>query len=186
MEEYGYVLDYLPLGKPNEVKRDPIIQLVGEKDYTLLEVRAKKDPDVMITVGERIYIGKGKRDKVDRILRKISYEDLSETAKENLNLILEKIVKAKEDYFVEFINKAGPVSVRVHKLELLPGIGKKHLRDIIEERNKRPFTSFQDMKERIKNLPDPTYIFVNRIIEEMRGKSKQIFFVRWMTRRRGP
>ena len=43
----------------------------------------------------------------------------------------------------------------MHQIELLPGMGKKHMKEILEKREEKEFESFEDMKKRIPNLPDP-------------------------------
>ncbi len=182
MEDYAWVIDYLPFGKATDAMREPIVQLIGHQFFTLLEAKVKRDATV--TIGQKVYVGKGERDVIGRIKGRISYEELTDTAKENLPEVLKHLVKEREMFFVAFLNKAGPLSVRVHQLELLPGIGKKHLKDILEEREKKPFESFEDIKQRMKSFPDPTSIFVQRIIDELKGKEKHMFFVK--RRRMGP
>jgi len=41
MEEYGWVLDFMPTGKATDREREPVAQLVGSRYFTLLEVAAK-------------------------------------------------------------------------------------------------------------------------------------------------
>ena len=43
----------------------------------------------------------------------------------------------------------------MHQLELLPGLGKKHMWEIIELRRDKEFESFADLKARVKLMPDP-------------------------------
>ncbi len=66
MEEYAYVLDYLPQGRPEDksFRKTPLIIAIGESEFKLLEIIPK--PDAVISVGDRIYIGKSaeKRDKI--------------------------------------------------------------------------------------------------------------------------
>jgi len=52
-------------------------------------------------------------------------------------------------------------------LHLLPGIGKKLMWEIIEEREKKPFESFEDISHRIKTIPHPDKMILNRILEEI-------------------
>ena len=78
---------------------------------------------------------------------------------------------------MEFFNKAQPITIRMHQLELLPGLGKKHMNAIIEEREKEPFKSFEDLKARVKLIPDPEKIIMRRIMLEMEGKEKHKIFV---------
>jgi len=174
-EEYAYVLDYIPTPlKRYKGYRGPVAQVIGENCFTLLEVAPY--PGVILSAGERIFIGKGIRDKVERVLRRISYEDLSPLARDELPRIVEEIVTKQEARFVEFFNKAQPLTTKMHSLELLRGIGKKTLWKILEERKKSPFTSFEDIKKRIK-LPDPKKLIIERILEEIRGEEKYYIFV---------
>ena len=55
----------------------------------------------------------------------------------------------------------------MHGLELLPGIGKKLMWEILAEREKKPFTSFAEISQRIKSIPHPNKMVVNRILEEL-------------------
>jgi len=68
-EEVAYVLDFLPQGKGGFGKNfiaEPMVQIIGEEFFTLLEATVK--PNVEINLHERLYIGKEKRDKIDHIL----------------------------------------------------------------------------------------------------------------------
>ncbi len=171
LEDYAYVLDFLPYGHPDDKrplhKREPLAQVVGEKFFTLLEVSVKKDKNPL--VADRVYIGKelDKRDIVNRIKRKLRYEDLTATAKSELPYVLEQMVKQQEGRFVEFFNKAEAITTKLHQLELLPGIGKKTMWAIIEERKKEPFKSFDDITKRVKINPEKC--IVQRIIYELQN-----------------
>jgi putative nucleotide binding protein len=176
MEEYAVVIDSLPYGKSTDVRREPIAQVVGEDYFTLLEVTPKSG--TVLAVGDRIYIGKGPRDKVDHIKSRISYSDLTSSARAELERTLRRIITEKEPYFISFFNKCGPINIRLHQLELLPGVGKKHMRDILDEREKKPFESLADLNKRVALLPDAVKIISDRILEELTGKSKYYILTR--------
>ncbi len=171
LEDYAYVLDFLPYGYPDDKrpihKREPLAQVVGEKFFTLLEVSIKKGQNPIIM--DRLYIGKGERDVVNKIKRRLRYDQLTPAAKSELPYVLEHIVKQQEERFVEFFNKAESITTRLHQLELLPGIGKKTMWAIIEERKKEPFKSFEDIAKRVKGLQHPEKYIVNRIIYELQN-----------------
>jgi len=158
------VLDFLPRGHSTG-RQEPIAQVIGDKYFSLLEVVVKKD--IILKSGDKTYIGEAKRDKIDHIKRRINVNELTSFAKSELPFVVEKLVKENEPRFVDFFNKSQPISTRLHQLELLPGIGKKHLWDIIDERKKGPFTSFDDVKNRIKLMPDPANSIIKRIMEEL-------------------
>ena len=67
--------------------------------------------------------------------------------------------------------------MRMHQLELLPGVGKKHMWEIIEER-REPFTDFADLKSRVKLLPNPQAVILKRILKELQGGEKYSLFVK--------
>lgn len=176
-DDYVRILDYLPKGK-SEVpshKRKPLAQAVGEKYFSILELTPRDG--ATFESAERVYIGENVREKVDHIERRIKYDWLTPTAKTELPHILKTILSESEERFVEFYNTAGSISTRQHKLEILPKIGKRHRDEILEERRISPFKSFQDMEERLKNIPDPTKVIVDKIVEELKGKSKYRLFV---------
>ena len=175
MEEYGYVLDFLPVGRSDDVRREPTAYIIGEKFFTLLEVVAKKD--VAMSAGERLYIGKdiADRDKVERIKNRIDYPQLSTSARNELKNVIRKLVESRESEFVDFFNRCGPITIRQHQLELIPGIGKKHLAEILEEREKKPFESFADFSSRIPHIQNPAEIIAERIVEELQGSRYYIF-----------
>ncbi len=167
-DENVIVLDFLPRGRATG-KPEPLAQVIGEKYFSLLEVVIRKG--VSLKPGDRIYIGNAKRDHVDHIKRRININDLTSFAKSELPGVVEKLVKENEKRFVDFFNNARPITTRLHQLELLPGVGKKHMWDIINERKKEPFKSFEDIKKRIKLMPDPVNSIVKRIMEELEDKN---------------
>lgn len=169
MEEYVYVLDYLPEGRGDVPphRRYPVVYGIGDNQFTLLELVPKDN--VTLTIGERIYVGKDikKREKIKKIKGRVGYDELTSTAHGELPYILLDIVKNKEDYFVNFFNNAPAISTRFHVLELLPGLGKKMMLDILQERRKKKFSSFEEMVNRIDFLRDPAKLVAKRIELEL-------------------
>jgi len=153
----------------------PTVQMLGESYFTLLEAELKHGAVVLLH--ERLYIGKEQREKVNRIVGRIGYEELTATAKAELPTVLEEFLESQESRFVEFFNEAQAVTPRMHAIELLPGIGKKSMWQIVDQREKRPFESFRDIRERT-NVTDPAKTIARRIEEELRGESKYRLFTR--------
>ncbi len=178
-EEMAIVLDFLPHGYPFDRrpshKKTPIVQALGTERFVLLELVTKKE--VFLQPYEEVYIGEGKRDKIHHIVGRIPVEKLTATAKSELEFVVKELVNKNEKRFIEFFNRAQPLTTRMHQLELIPGFGKKHMWDVIEQRNEKPFESFSDLKKRVKLLPDPEKAVVKRILEEISGKEKHLIFV---------
>ncbi len=176
MEDYAWVVEYLPAGKATDMKKEPLVQLVGNQFFTLLEASLKNEASVL--VGTKLFVGKGDREEVDRIKRRIGYEELTNGAKEILPNVVKRIVEEHEPLFINFLNKAAPISMRVHQLDLLPGIGKRNMEEILKEREKAPFESFEDLKSRVSTISDPAGVFTHRIISELEGKERYFLFTK--------
>ncbi len=153
----------------------PVAQAIGEESFTLLELSPRKDTD--LALGEKVYIGEGKRDKIYYILGRLRREKLTETAKAQLTEFVSNAVKGREAEFVDFFNKAEAINTRLHQLELLPGFGKKHTKEILEKRKESPFMSFEDIKKRIPNIPDPEKAIEKRIMEELTNIERHNLFI---------
>jgi putative nucleotide binding protein len=183
-EEYAVILDYLSLGyvksDMSKFRGKPIAQSIGTENFTLLELSPKEG--VNLEIHDKVYIGKGKREKINRILGKLDFENLTATSRIEIDYAIRDIIEYNEEKYVDFFNTVGPLSTRLHKLELIPGIGKKHMWAIIEERKKKPFESFEDIKERVPALSDPVAMLVKRIKQELdntsakKGKKKYHIF----------
>ena len=174
-EEHAIILDYLPYGYPLEKKMMPIAQALGDKNFTLLQLVPRRG--IKLELKEKVYIGDGKREKIYYILGKIPSNKLTETAKEQLQEFIENQIKEKEIKFIEFFNTATAINTRLHQFELLPGFGKKHTEAILLERNKKSFVSFEDLKKRVSNLPDPKKAIEKRLIEEISGRERYYLFI---------
>jgi len=174
-EESAIILEYLPNGYPLEGKMMPIAQAVGEKNLVLLELAPRKG--VSLEIGEKVYIGEGKRDKIYYILGRLKKERLTESGKERLQEFIENIVKNNEKKYIDFFNKSMAINKRIHQIELLPGFGKKHMHEIIKNREEKEFESFEDIRKRIQNLPDPEKAVSKRIFQELTGFERYNLFV---------
>jgi putative nucleotide binding protein len=175
-EENAIVLEYLPNGYPLEKKMIPIAQAIGENSFVLLELVPRKG--VILEIGEKVYIGEGKRDKIYYILGRLKREKLTEAAKNQLKEFVKEIVKNKEKEFLEFFNKSEAINKRIHQIELLPGFGKKHMQEILKQRTEKEFESFDEMKKRIQNLPDPERAIEKRIFQELTEFERYNLFVK--------
>ena len=183
-EENAVVLDYLSRGyvtsDMSKFGGKPIAQAIGTEQFTLLELAPKNGVDLEIQ--DNVYIGKGKRDKIYRVLGKLDFENLTATSRIELDYAIRDIVEDNEEKFVKFFNETDSVSTRLHSLELIPGIGKKYMWDIIKAREEKPFESFKEISERLPTLADPAGMIVNRVKQELdtttpkRGKNKYYIF----------
>ena len=175
-EEYAIVLDYLPYGYPMGGKMTPIAQAIGEKTLAILELVPRRG--VSLEQKEKVYIGPEKRDKIYYIAGRLPRDRLTESAKIQLQEFVQKIVAEQEKRFVDFFNSAQAINTRLHQIELIPGFGKKHTKELIEAREQKPFESFEEMKTRVSSLPDPRKAIEKRILEELLERQRFNLFVK--------
>ena len=148
---------------------------LGEERLTLLEILGIENS--AFDVGERIYIGKEGRTKVQSVLGKMDYNKTSDSAKNEIPKVVESIITTNEKKFVDYINNAQPLTPRVHALELIPGIGKTYMNVIIKEREKETFQSYNDIEKRA-GLKEPIRHLTERIVEEISGDARMNLFVK--------
>ncbi|MBR9676132.1 DUF655 domain-containing protein [Candidatus Woesearchaeota archaeon] len=177
-EEYAIVLDFLPNGYPFDKtpshRKNPIVQAIGTTKFTLLELVPKKE--VFLRQHQRVYIGDGKREEVHHINGRINVSKLTGNARAELEFVVGNLIDENQKVFVSFFNNSQPLSMRMHQLELLPGLGKKHMWEVIEERRGDEFKDFDDIKKRVKLMPDPKKSITKRILLELEGNEKYSLF----------
>lgn len=176
MEDYAWVIEYLPAGHADAIRKEPIVQLLGTRFFTLLEATVK--PTATIVLGQKVCVGKEGREEVLHIKGRVGYNDLTNSAREILPTMLKRAVEEREGDFVAFINNAKPISIRVHTLDLLPGIGKKNMEAILRERETKPFESVAEIHKRVPTLADPFGVFLHRILSELQGNEKYYLFTK--------
>nr|WP_246310283.1 DUF655 domain-containing protein [Halobaculum halophilum] len=165
------LLDYLPNGDPSDNRpphqKPALAYALGEDDFRLYEFRLADEAD--LAIGDRIAVGPEPNEVVDRI-SEIGFDDLTRNAQGELEYAVEELIERDERRFVDFYNDAGPITLRLHQLNLLPGIGKKLRNNILEERKRGPFESFDDVEERVSGLHRPREVLAERIMEELRDE----------------
>jgi putative nucleotide binding protein len=172
------VLDVLPHGRTEDdrpqYQKQPLVYAMGVEDFSLLECVVTDDAD--ISIGDRVDLEA--LEDVE-VVNHIEYDDLPSGAASELEYAVEDLVAADEQRFVDFYNEAQPITLRLHQLNLLPGIGKKLRNNILDDRERRPFQSFRDLEERVSGLHNAEEVLVERIIEELREEDlKYRTFVR--------
>jgi len=161
-------VDFLPRGSPSDdrpqYERSPVAHALGEAEFRLVEIALTDDAGV--NIGDRVAIdppGEAVKD-----LRDIEYGELSSTAESEIEHAIDRIIDGDTGRFVDFYNDAQPITTRLHVLNLLPGIGKKLRNNVLDERKRKPFESFEDVEGRVSGLHNPREVLVERIIEELR------------------
>ncbi|MHA2474479.1 MAG: DUF655 domain-containing protein, partial [Promethearchaeota archaeon] len=80
-----------------------------------------------------------------------------------------------EEEFINFFNNSTSITPRMHALKLLPGIGQKHMWEILEARERQKFGTFQDIADRT-SISHPSKLISQRIIKELSRDVKYYLF----------
>ena len=113
-------------------------------------------------------------------------EDLSSkkgaVVSKNVGVVLKRKKETLKDYeikfeeeFINFFNNSTSITPRMHALKLLPGIGQKHMWEILEARERQRFGTFQDIIDRT-SISNPTKLIAQRIIKELQRDVKYYLF----------
>jgi len=172
------VLDVLAHGRTEDdrpqYQKQPLVYAMGVENFQLFECIVADPGEVAI--GDRIDVHD--TDLMERVNR-IDHDELPSGAASELEYAVEDLVVEEEGRFVDFYNEAQPITLRLHQLNLLPGIGKKLRNNVLDERERQPFENFEDLEARVSGLHNPREILVERIIEELREEDlKYRIFVR--------
>lgn len=162
------VLDYLAHGRTDEgrprYEQAPLAHALGVSQFRLYELILEADASV--SIGEELAV-RPPEPPIEEF-RQLTYDDLSSGAEAELEYAVEELIERYEDRFVAVYSEAQPITLRLHQLNLLPGIGDKLRDDILDARKRGPFTDFENITERIDGLYDPADIIKERILTELR------------------
>ena len=171
------ILDLLLHGHPDEDKpswsKTPIAQVLTFPDFVLYEVKINKNADIKVQE-KNIYEEFLRQNKLREVLKKIDYDGLTNTSKALIQPILEKEVLSYEVEFINFFNNSTSITPRMHALKLLPGIGQKHMWEILEERERQNFVTFQDIADRT-SISNPPKLIAQRIIKELQREGVKYY-----------
>jgi len=177
---YAVVLDYFPHGRSDDnrpqYQKEPLAYALTEESFDLLALTLTDEADINIV--DRVAVDPADETAIATV-QEIEFDELSSSAVSELEYAIEAIIDDDERRFVDFYNEAQPITLRLHQLNLLPGIGKKLRNKILDERKRGPFESFEDLSERIGGLHSPKEVIIERILEELRDEDlKYKIFVR--------
>ena len=154
----------------NDAKTNVIVAL-GESKMMLGRYASV---NAATAVGERIYVGvdSSKRTDVGEILGMAKIDRLSNSASNDLPLVAQVFIEENQNHFIKsFFNIAGPLSLKQHAFELLPGIGKKKALQMVEIRGSSGFTSIEQLNEACSI--DAAELLAKRLVAEIKDRNLQ-------------
>ena len=172
------VLDLLFHGHPEEDRpiwsKTPLAQVLTFPDFVLYEVKMNKNSSIRVQE-QKTYEEFINEHELGDVVKKIDFKDLTSTSKALIQPILEKEVLDFEEEFINFFNNSTSITPRMHALKLLPGIGQKHMWEILEARDRQKFVTFQDISDRT-SISNPAKLIAHRVIKELQRDVKYYLF----------
>ena len=172
-----YILDVLERGHIRDGRSGqfPLVQAIETPGFNLFELSYKRGAEIKLQ--DKIVLGPDSL--VGKVRKRLNYHKLTQTSKDLLPSTLELHIEDSESLYVNFLNTAGPITTKRHKLSLLPGVGQKLLWEIIDQRNKVPFETYADFDERIKSVHNIKNLISKRILNEIiDDEEKHYLFVK--------
>mgnify|MGYP002863703455 CR=1 FL=1 len=103
-------------------------------------------------------------EEVEKIGYRISYDNLSNSEKEELNKAIHRIILDDEKKYVNFFNRQNRERMQLHFLD---GISRKAGTKIVAQREKKDFESFEDINKRISFIDDSEELIFKRVFYEL-------------------
>ena len=151
----------LVLGQIKTKDNKNTANVVGTERFTLLHIELKEGVDV--NPQDKILLTKYS-DEVEKINYRISYDNLSNSEKEELNRAIHRIILTDEKKYVNFFNRQSRDRMQLHFLD---GISRKAGTKIVSEREKKDFESFEDINKRVSIIDDSEELIFKRVFYEL-------------------
>ncbi len=151
----------LVLGQIKTKDNKNTANVVGTERFTLLHIELKEGVDV--NPQDKILLTKY-GDEVEKINYRISYDNLSNSEKEELNRAIHRIILTDEKKYVNFFNRQSRDRMQLHFLD---GISRKAGTKIVSEREKKDFESFEDINKRVSIIDDSEELIFKRVFYEL-------------------
>ena len=151
----------LVLGQIKTKDNKNTANVVGTERFTLLHIELKDGVDV--NPQDKILLTKHS-DEVEKINYRISYDNLSNSEKEELNRAIHRIILTDEKKYVHFFNRQSRDRMQLHFLD---GISRKAGTKIVSEREKKDFESFEDINKRVSIIDDSEELIFKRVFYEL-------------------
>lgn len=158
----------LATGPPPATAGDrPLVQGLGVTTFPLLEVAVTDASE--LGWGDRLYIGPGTWDRVQRIERRLTPEELAPAVQSTLWPTVETLIRRNEARYIEYFNTTMLNDFDRHPLALLPDLAPDCRDAIIAARRQGRFVDFADLIARVECLDRPRELLVKRVLVELQA-----------------
>jgi len=142
-----------------------IIHCITEQHLHLIKVRANPGCGILAP-GQKLELPtEVESGKIALVLGKGRYRELPNQAQAAINDVMKEILSENPKSCMEFYNRAGPVSLKFHAFQLLPGIGQKKATQMMKSRVSAGWMTFEEVDEAC--TIDSLQLIVERLVEEL-------------------
>ncbi len=160
-EEYGYIIH-------KKVKNHVFV--LGNRKFTPLDLTVKNGQDVELE--EKVYFGNDKRNKIENIERWLNEMEFLQASKTVVVSVIKNIILENESFYIDFLNNfAIDEEIKRNTLQKAFLLGQKTIEKLIVANQEKPFTSFEDVKERAR-VGTLIKTIASKIYAEISGKDK--------------
>ena len=117
------------------------VQCISEPSLFILRTRVTEVTG--ISVGERVDLPSGNIGA----LSEVRLKDLSGSSQQELVGALSNSIREDQDRHISFYNSAGPMSLKFHAFQLLPGIGNSKAIQMVQQRGLSGWATFEEVDE---------------------------------------
>ncbi|MBT4058743.1 MAG: DUF655 domain-containing protein [Euryarchaeota archaeon] len=142
-----------------------VIHCITEKHLHLIKVRANPGCGILAPSQKLELPIEGESEKISIVLGKGRHKELPNTAQMVLLDVIKDILTENPKPSLTFYNRAGPVSLKFHAFQLLPGIGVKKAKKMMQSRTSMGWFSFEEVDEACEI--DSLQLISERLVEEL-------------------
>ena len=142
-----------------------IIHCITEQHLHLIKARASPGCGVLAP-GQKLELPTEEgSEKIAMVLGKDRYRELPNQAQAAIVNVMKELLSENPKPCMEFYNRAGPVSLKFHAFQLLPGIGQKKATQMMKSRVSAGWMTFEEVDEAC--IIDSLQLIVERLVEEL-------------------
>jgi putative nucleotide binding protein len=142
-----------------------IIHCITEQHLHLIKARASPGCGILAP-GQKLELPTEEgSEKIALVLGKGRYRELPNLAQAAIVDVMKGILSENPKACLEFYNRAGPVSLKYHAFQLLPGVGPRKATQMVKSRVSAGWMTFEEVDEAC--TIDSLQLIVERLVEEL-------------------
>ncbi len=141
-----------------------VINCITENHLYLIKARTKPGCG-NLSSGKKLALPEDESSEIAMVLGRGRFRELPNTAQLALVDVVKQILSDNPKPSLTFYNRAGPVSLKFHAFQLLPGVGPSKAKKMIQSRTSMGWFSFEEVDEACEI--DSLQLISERLVEEL-------------------